>query len=120
MNIELSRKALDKVGNPHILVNLVSRRVRQISSGNGGASRPLVDAPPTMDLADIALLEIIEDKISWESTYTGATPMDAVIPKKKKSTKKSAASVAAAAAVALVSAQANSLPAVEESPAVAA
>jgi DNA-directed RNA polymerase subunit omega len=115
MNIELTRKALEKVGNPHILVNLVSRRVRQISSGNGGASRPLVDVPPTMDLADIALLEIIEDKIGWESTYTGATPMDAVVPKKKKSSKKSAA-----AAAALVSAQGASQPAVEESPAVAA
>jgi hypothetical protein len=73
-----------------------------------------------MDLADIALLEIIEDKIGWESTYTGATPMDAVVPKKKKSSKKSAASVAAAAAAALVSAQGASQPAVEESPAVAA
>ncbi len=121
MNIELTRKALEKVGNPHILVNLVSRRVRQISTGNGGSSRPFVEVPSTMDLADIALLEIIEDKISWESTYTGATPMDAVVPKKKKAPRKSSASVAAAAAAAaLVSAQGASLPADEEPPAVAA
>ncbi len=100
MNIELTRKALEKVGNPHILVNLVSRRVRQISSGGGGSSRPLVDAPPTMDLADIALLEIIEEKIGWESTYIHPEHPEVVVPKKKRAPRKTAASAAAAAAAA--------------------
>ena len=65
MNSELTKRALDRVGNPHVLVNLVSRRVRQLNGG-GGASRPLVEVPPTMGLADIALTEIIEGKLGWE------------------------------------------------------
>lgn len=66
MNSELCRKALEKVVNPNILVNCVSRRVRQLNSGGGGANRPLVSGVENLGAADIALLEIIEDKISWE------------------------------------------------------
>ena len=66
MNSELCKQALAKVGNPNVLVNLISRRVRQLTSGSGGLSRPLVDAPPTMGMADVALREIIEGKIGWE------------------------------------------------------
>ena len=66
MNAELMKKALEKVGNPHILVNLVSRRVRQLNSGGGGSSRPLVDAGPSAGAADIALMELVEDKIGFE------------------------------------------------------
>ena len=65
MNAELCKRAAEKVGNPNVLVNLVSRRVRQLSSG-GGAGRPLVDAPASMGLADIALTEILEDKMGWD------------------------------------------------------
>ena len=57
---------MEKVGNPNVLVNLVSRRVRQLNSGAGSISRPLVDAPVSMGVADIALLEIIEEKIGFE------------------------------------------------------
>ena len=66
MNPELAKQALAKVGNPNILVNLVSRRVRQLNAGGGGMGRPLVDAPVTAGLADIALLEIINDKVSFD------------------------------------------------------
>ncbi|HTI73290.1 MAG TPA: DNA-directed RNA polymerase subunit omega [Candidatus Limnocylindria bacterium] len=72
MNVELSKKALEKVGNPHVLVNLISRRVRQLSNGGGGFSRPLVDTPPSYGLADIALLEIIEEKIGFDLLAAGA------------------------------------------------
>jgi DNA-directed RNA polymerase subunit omega len=65
VNAELTKKALEKVGNPNVLVNLVSRRVRQLNSGGGSLSRPLVE-PGQMGLADIALTEIIEEKIGWE------------------------------------------------------
>lgn len=67
MNSELARKALDKVGNPNILVNIVSRRVRQLSSGAGSASRPLVAEVANMGAGDIALTEIIEGKLGWET-----------------------------------------------------
>jgi DNA-directed RNA polymerase subunit omega len=66
MNAELVKKALEKVLNPNVLVNMVSRRVRQLNSGGGGASRPLVLDVVNLGAADIALLEIIEDKMAFE------------------------------------------------------
>ena len=66
MNAELCRKALEKVGNPNVLVNLVSRRVRQLNSGSGGLSRPLIADATNLGAADIALREILEEKIGWE------------------------------------------------------
>jgi DNA-directed RNA polymerase subunit omega len=66
VNAENCRKALEKIGNPNILINLVSRRVRQLNSPGGRMSRPLVAVGPNMGAADIALLEIVEDKITAE------------------------------------------------------
>ena len=66
MNAELCKRANEKVGNPNVLVNLVSRRVRQLNAGGGGLGRPLVNVPASMGLADIALTEILEDKMGWE------------------------------------------------------
>jgi DNA-directed RNA polymerase subunit omega len=66
MNAELVKQALAKVINPHVLVNMVSRRVRQLNSGNGGSSRPLIVDVGAMGVADIALTEIIQDKIGFE------------------------------------------------------
>jgi DNA-directed RNA polymerase subunit omega len=66
MNADLVKRALEKVGNPHILINLVSRRVRQLNAGFGGISRPLVADPGNLGAADIALREIIEEKMGWE------------------------------------------------------
>jgi DNA-directed RNA polymerase subunit omega len=66
MNSELVKKALDKVLSPHVLVNLISRRVRQLNSGNGGACRPMIADIGNLGVADIALREIIEDKMGFE------------------------------------------------------
>ncbi|HRI14347.1 MAG TPA: DNA-directed RNA polymerase subunit omega [Verrucomicrobiota bacterium] len=85
MNVELTRRALEKVGNPHVLVNLVSRRVRQLNSGGGGISRPLVQEDPGMGVADIALLELIEDKIGYYFEDTGEPGSKAAeAPKRKR------------------------------------
>jgi DNA-directed RNA polymerase subunit omega len=65
LNSELCRQALAKVGNPNVLVNLISRRVRQLNSGGGGISRPLILDTTGLGVADIALKEIIEEKIGW-------------------------------------------------------
>jgi len=65
MNAELTRKALDKVINPNVLINIVSRRVRQLNSG-GGTSRPLIDDYANLGAADIAMREISEDRLSYE------------------------------------------------------
>lgn len=66
LNAELAKKALEKVGNPNVLVNLISRRVRQLNSGAGALGRPLVAETGNMGAADIALLEIIEEKVGFE------------------------------------------------------
>jgi DNA-directed RNA polymerase subunit omega len=65
LNSELCRLALAKVGNPNVLVNLISRRVRQLNSGGGGISRPLIMDTTGLGVADIALKEIIEEKVGW-------------------------------------------------------
>jgi len=62
MNSELLNQALTKVINSHVLVNLVSRRVRQLNAG----ARSLIRNTGTLGAADIALLEIIEDKMGFE------------------------------------------------------
>ena len=66
MNADLCKEALEKVGNPNVLINLVSRRVRQLNSGGGGSNRPLILDAGLMGATDIAFREIIEDKIGWE------------------------------------------------------
>ena len=47
MNSEYIKQALVKVGNPNVLVNLISRRVRQLTCG-GGNGRPLIEQAPGM------------------------------------------------------------------------
>ncbi|HEX3624358.1 MAG TPA: DNA-directed RNA polymerase subunit omega [Verrucomicrobiae bacterium] len=82
MNPELLNKALEKVGNPNTLVNLISRRVRQLNYGGGGISRPLISNPGNLGVADIALREIIEGKMGWEMPET--VPLIRPVPKKRK------------------------------------
>ena len=82
MNSELCKKALEKVGNPNVLINLVSRRVRQLNSGSGPMSHPLIADVANMGAADIALEEIIEDKMGW--TLAEQLPAVRPIAKKRK------------------------------------
>ena len=82
MNAELCKKALEKIGSPNVLINMVSRRVRQLTAGGGGLGRPLVDVPASMGMADIALTEIIEDKMSFNMPEMVAAVR--LIPKKRK------------------------------------
>jgi len=66
MNAILVKKALQTVLNPNVLVNMVSQRVRQLNSGNGGSCRPMVADIANLGAADIALREIIEEKMSFD------------------------------------------------------
>jgi DNA-directed RNA polymerase subunit omega len=66
MNPELTRQAAARVGDPNVLINLVSRRVRQLSNPGAPGSRPLLTDVATLGSADIALSEIIHDKMGWE------------------------------------------------------
>jgi DNA-directed RNA polymerase subunit omega len=78
MNSEFIKKALEKVGNPNILVNLISRRVRQLNNGD----RPLLNDVGILGAADIALREIIEEKMGWE--LAEVTPLIRPVRKKAK------------------------------------
>ena len=68
MNPMLLEKARETTGNDTILVNLVSRRVRQLNA----SSRPLVEVEPGMGYIDIALKEIGEGKISARAVEAAA------------------------------------------------
>ena len=59
MNPEYLEGALKVIPNAPRLVNVVSRRVRQLNSGQ----RPLVLVPPRTDPLDIALLEVAEGRL---------------------------------------------------------
>jgi len=74
LNADYCRKALEKVGNPNTLVNLLSKRVRQLNSAGGAGTRPLIADTGNLGAADIALREIIEDKISFEALPEAPVP----------------------------------------------
>lgn len=50
------------IREPNILINVVSRRVKQLKAG----ARPLIDSLEKLDNEDIALREIIEGKITYD------------------------------------------------------
>lgn len=95
MNADLVRAASEVITNQQILVNMVSRRVRQLALGH----RPLVVCAPGLREADIALTEIANGKLTFESTFgqnENAAPVEVVeFPKvivaKKAVAKKKAA-----------------------------
>lgn len=64
MKAELVKAASLAVPNQQILVNMISRRVRQLCLGH----RPMIEFAPGMGHADIALTEIANGKIVFEST----------------------------------------------------
>jgi DNA-directed RNA polymerase subunit K/omega len=64
MKPELVKAAAEVITNQQILVNMVSRRVRQLCLGH----RPLVEYAPGLGHADIALTEIANGKLAYEST----------------------------------------------------
>ena len=65
MNADLLTAASEVITNQQILVNMVSRRVRQLSLGH----RPLVLCAPGLREADIALTEIANGKLTFESAF---------------------------------------------------
>jgi DNA-directed RNA polymerase subunit omega len=79
MNAELVKAASEVITNQQILVNMVSRRVRQLTLGH----RPLVEHAPGLREADIALTEIANGKLTFESTFgqngTAASPPRVVL-----------------------------------------
>jgi len=64
MKADLIKAASEVIPDQQLLVNVISRRVRQLSFGH----RPLVACPPGTGFADVALTEVIERKLTYEST----------------------------------------------------
>ena len=62
MRDDYIRDALNVIQDPNVLINVVSRRVKQLKRGN----RPLVESLEKLSPEDVALREVIEGKISHE------------------------------------------------------
>ncbi|MBV9127980.1 MAG: DNA-directed RNA polymerase subunit omega [Verrucomicrobia bacterium] len=74
MQAPLLEEAAKLVPDPQTLINIVSKRVRQLSQGH----RPLVDPGPRVVYSDIALRELIAGKLSFrvaETNDAGASPL---------------------------------------------
>jgi DNA-directed RNA polymerase subunit omega len=63
MTTQLLQEAAQVIPNQQLLINVVSKRVRQLGLGH----RPMVEAGPRASLTDIALKEIIAGKLTFES-----------------------------------------------------
>jgi DNA-directed RNA polymerase subunit omega len=59
MKAQYIDEASKVISEPQVLINMVSRRVRQLNAG----SRPLIEVDPGTGLADVALLEIAQGKL---------------------------------------------------------
>lgn len=68
MTTQLLQEAALVIPNQQLLINVVSRRVRQLGLGH----RPLVEAGPRASLTDIALKEIIAGKLTFEKVEEAA------------------------------------------------
>jgi DNA-directed RNA polymerase subunit omega len=62
MTTQLLQEAALVIPNQQVLINVVSKRVRQLGLGH----RPMVEAGPRASLSDIALKEIIAGKLTFE------------------------------------------------------
>jgi DNA-directed RNA polymerase subunit omega len=62
MRDDYIKEALNVIPDANLLINVVSRRVKQLKRGN----RPLVESLERLSSEDLALREVIEGKISYE------------------------------------------------------
>ncbi len=63
MTAQLLQEASKVIPNQQLLINVVSKRVRQLGMGH----RPLVEATPKSSLTDVALREIVAGKLTFQS-----------------------------------------------------
>ena len=68
MTTQLLQEAAQVIPNQQLLINVVSKRVRQLGLGH----RPMVEVGPRASLTDIALKEIIAGKLTFESLKDSA------------------------------------------------
>jgi len=76
MQSHLLEEASKVITNPQILINVISRRVRQLMQGH----RPLVELDSTrVGFCDTALTEVIKGKLSYE--MVAAVIPEAILPR---------------------------------------
>lgn len=63
MRDDYLKEAIKIIPDTNALINVVSRRVKQLKRGH----RPLVESLEKLNPEDIALREVIEGKISYET-----------------------------------------------------
>ncbi len=68
MNIELITAAKDRIPSVPVLVNMVSKRVRQLNAGH----RPMLKPKVGEEMTDVALREIVEGKLIAEVDFSDA------------------------------------------------
>jgi DNA-directed RNA polymerase subunit omega len=74
MQSNLLEEASKVITNPQVLINVISRRVKQLTAGH----RPLVEVNSArMGSCDIALTEVIQLKLTYELV---TTPAPGVVP----------------------------------------
>jgi DNA-directed RNA polymerase subunit omega len=59
---ELLKNAIKVIPDPNILINMVSRRAKQLKQGH----KPLIESLEKLEPEDIAMREIIEGKIDYQ------------------------------------------------------
>ena len=69
MQSQLLEEAAKIIPDQQKLINVVSKRVRQLSQGH----RPLVEVLPRMVFSDIALKELIDGKLTFHEAGSAAT-----------------------------------------------
>jgi len=84
MKQTLVQDALKIVHSPQVLVNIISKRVRQLGQG----FRPLVAYDPKLTFMDVALKEVAEGKLGFEMievpSAAGNHPVPAAPVKKSR------------------------------------
>jgi DNA-directed RNA polymerase subunit omega len=68
---EYLKQAQAVITDPNILINVVSRRVKQLKYG----MKPLVESLEKLEPEDIALREVIEGKIDYELWVAPVEPV---------------------------------------------
>jgi DNA-directed RNA polymerase subunit omega len=68
LNVETLNQAKERINNIPLLVNVVSKRVRQLNSGQ----RPMIKPERNMSNMDIALAEVALGKLTAEVAFSPA------------------------------------------------
>jgi DNA-directed RNA polymerase subunit omega len=91
MKQTLVQDALKTVQSPQVLVNIISKRVRQLGQG----FRPLIAFDPKLTFMDVALKEVAEGKLGYEMIEVPSAAGTSTAPVPVKKSRKSAAAAAA-------------------------